>query len=448
VDTVELVNPEDAGFSLEGTRNLITYEVEKNGKIVPQVDYTARTGVTICENYNILKGLLCYNDFKDCIWLRGVLPWETTGEKVDRQYSNVDSINLIALIEDEFGFYKIQRLEDAIAITAERKHVNPVAEWMEAMPKWDGVKRLDTLLTDLLGVEDNIYTRETAALIFYGMIRRTYEPGCKFDYTPVLVGPQGCGKSTFCRLLTLEHSNWFKDDLRSFEGPEPARAIPGHLVIEIAELAAMKSTKKQELIKSFITSQSDSNRKMRQDIVTETPRRCIFIGTTNTEDFLVDPTGNRRFLPLATNADNRGWDKPLYEYSNEYLLSYITQVWSEALSRYTPETSLVLSKEAGRLAFDEQAAHLEVDSRVDVIREWLDIHKPAVGALTYAYEVCEDALELETSYLNTDRGAVELKKIGMLLQNSIEGWRRVGRRSVNGHKRQAYQRTEQPEGQL
>lgn len=437
----DLVSPEDAGFTLEGTRHLVEYEVEQNGKIVTRMDYTAKTAFTILENYNILKGILCYNDFKQSVWIRGKIPWARTEDKVDRQLEEIDKINIVALIEDSFGFQKLQRIEDAILIAADHRHVHPVQEWMESMPEWDGVKRLDTILTDMLGVEDNIYTRETASLIFNAMIKRTYEPGCKFDYTPVFVGPQGCGKSTFCRLLTLEHGHsWFMDSLKSFAGVEPVRDIQGKLVVELAELSAMKNSKSQELIKKFIGTQDDSNRKMHQDNVSVYPRRCIFLGSTNTVDFLNDPTGNRRFFPLVTSVENRTWDKPLYKYKHDYLISYMTQVWSEALSRYDENVELVLSDEADKMAFAEQTAHLATDERLETIIEYLDTYESRVGSLTCAHDICSEALYMDESYLGSTQGAGEMKKVGLMLQNSIPEWKSVGRKMVRGRRRKAFER--------
>jgi len=433
-------NPIDAGFSMEGLKPLITTEVERNGVMVPVMKYTAQTVTTICENLNTLKGILCYNDFQDAIWLRGRVPWDDEEEIQDRRYTPIDAIKLTAFIEDAFDFKSVTRIPDGIMIAADKVHVNPVEDWLNTMPEWDGVERMDTLFKDMLGVEDSDYTREVTSLIFDGMIRRTLEPGCKFDNVPVLVGPQGCGKSTLCRLLCLEHGEWFKDDLRTFEGPEPARAIPGHLVIEIAELSAMKSTKQLELVKSFITSQSDSNRKMRQDDVTVTPRRCIFIGTTNTAEFLVDQTGNRRFFPLQVNEANRTWEKPLYEYSQEFLLDYMRAVWSEAIAKYDPDAKLKLSPAVSVKAEEIRARHSDEDDRLEVVREYLDTYCSQVGDVTSAWDICVDALGLDDTYLGTNRGKGELKAVGAMLQNSLPDWEPAGRVMVKGHRRKAHQR--------
>ena len=94
-------------------------------------------------------------------------------------------------------------------------------EWLEALPAWDGKERLDTWLVDLCGAQDNPATRWAGAYMFGGPITRAYQPGFKFDVMPVLIGPQGCGKSSLVRaclppVLQAEtlvmRSNWMRPD--------------------------------------------------------------------------------------------------------------------------------------------------------------------------------------------------------------------------------------------
>ena len=56
---------------------------------------------------------------------------------------------------------------------------------------WDGKKRLDSLLIDYLGAEDNIYTRVVMKKALCAAVARAIIGGVKFDYMPILVGAQG-----------------------------------------------------------------------------------------------------------------------------------------------------------------------------------------------------------------------------------------------------------------
>ena len=88
--------------------------------------------------------------------------------------------------------------------------------------KWDGRKRVDGLLADYLGAEDNAYTRAVMRKSLCAAVARAVNGGSKFDNMPIFVGPQGIGKSTFLGILGKE---WFSDSLTTFEGKEAAELI-------------------------------------------------------------------------------------------------------------------------------------------------------------------------------------------------------------------------------
>ena len=106
------------------------------------------------------------------------------------------------------------KLFAALAIVGGRHKINEVRDYLFGL-KWDGVKRLDTILTDYLAAEDNAYTRAVARKSLVAAVARAVDGGVKYDYMPILVGPQGVGKSTF--LATLGRQ-WFSDSLTTFEG--------------------------------------------------------------------------------------------------------------------------------------------------------------------------------------------------------------------------------------
>lgn len=82
----------------------------------------------------------------------------------------------------------------------EQNAFNPVTDYLDTL-EWDGEERLDTLFIDYLGSSDNEYTRAVTRKAFVGAVARAYEPGCKYDYMPVLVGKQGLGKSHLLAIM-------------------------------------------------------------------------------------------------------------------------------------------------------------------------------------------------------------------------------------------------------
>ena len=169
--------------------------------------------------------------------------------------------------------------------------------------------------------EDDEYTAECSRLIFAGGVHRALKPGCKFDSMVVLVGGQGCGKSTIVRLLNV-HEDWYKE-VTTIDGKEGIEALSGSWVAEFSEMMAMTSIKEIEGVKAYITRQVDHVRKAYGRYESDLKRRCIFVGTTNNDRFLTDKTGNRRFFPVVVHSD--GYDIGARE---DEIREYICQCWA------------------------------------------------------------------------------------------------------------------------
>ena len=98
----------------------------------------------------------------------------------------------------------------ALAKVVDDRSFHPIRQYLDGLPEWDRTERVDTLLTDYLGAEDNPYTRAVIHKTLCGAIARVMIPGIKFDTMLVLSGPQGIGKSTIISKLCGE---WFNDSL-------------------------------------------------------------------------------------------------------------------------------------------------------------------------------------------------------------------------------------------
>ena len=113
----------------------------------------------------------------------------------------------------------------------------------------------------------------------------------------VIVGPQGSYKSTFVKRLGRD---WFSDTFTTVQGKEAFEQIQGAWIVEMAELSGLKKAE-VEAIKHYISKREDSFRPAYGRVVETYKRQCVFFGTTNSQDFLHDPSGNRRFLPVDVN---------------------------------------------------------------------------------------------------------------------------------------------------
>jgi len=279
------------------------------------------------------------------------VPWdESEGE---RAITDEDYIGLVAYLEQYYGLTAKERIIDACIFACRQNERNPVTEWLDSLV-WDGEPRVGTMVTATLGAEDNEYNREVERLFMLGAVSRAYEPGCKFDYMPVLVGPQGIGKSRYVSLLAHIPA-WYNDNFNTIDGDAAVEKLRGLWIAEMAELLATKKTREVEAIKAFITSTKDVIRPKYARETVQRMRVCVFIGTTNDHDFLTDSTGNRRFLPVECKATECSqW------MFTEAAEAYVEQMWAEIVYVYkTEHPALVLPKHLEQVARKLQEAHTE-----------------------------------------------------------------------------------------
>ena len=286
-------------------------------------------------------------------------------EGVRSKWSNEDDAELRRYIEKNYKIHNEKKLDDAMRIVFAENKYHPVKDIIEKI-KWDGTPRIKDLLCKWMGVEDEEYSYEVSRLIFAGGIHRLYNPGCKFDDMPVLIGRQGEGKSTFVRWLALEDE--FFREVNEIEGQKGMESIEGAWICEMGELLALNRAKDVEAVKSYITRLVDVHRKPFDKRVSEHKRQCIFIGTTNKAEFLTDKTGNRRYYPVICN--NTGYQL----FSNEkHIKADILQCWAEAKYLYDlGEIPPYAAPELIAIIREHQNQAVEDDYRVGMIRSYLD----------------------------------------------------------------------------
>lgn len=219
------------------------------------------------------------------------------------------------------------------------------------------------VLSDYLGADDTPYTRAVARKSLTAAVARVMQPGCKYDYVPVFVGPQGIGKSTF--LATLG-KDWFSDSLQSFEGKEAAEMIQGVWINELGEMTGYTRSE-TNTIKQFLSKREDIYRQAYGRRTGRYPRKCVFFGTCNQFEFLKDLTGNRRFWPVDV-----GKHKPKKNIWND-MPAEVDQIWAEAVMRWRIGEPLYFEKpEMEELARAEQEKHREANIKEGVIRSFLE----------------------------------------------------------------------------
>lgn len=342
---------------------------EENANWISKLQVAPTTGLPaktidnvliILENDPNLKGKLAFDEFANRGLALGALPWDERTER--RVWGDPDDAGLLHRLEHVYGIQIAdKRVYAAMTLCAQRHKFNDVKEYLAGL-QWDGTNRVDTLLTDYLGADDNVYTRAVIRKALVAAVARVMTPGVKYDYMPIFSGPQGIGKSTFLRLLGRR---WYSDNLQTFEGKEASEMIQGVWINELGELNGL-SKSETNAVKQFLSRTEDIYREPYGRRTGVYPRRCVFFGTTNDSEFLKDRTGNRRFWPVDVGV------QPATKNIFKDLEDDVPQIWGEAYFYWQMGEPLFLSGEAERLSIQEQEAHRESNAKEGIIREFAE----------------------------------------------------------------------------
>jgi putative DNA primase/helicase len=256
-------------------------------------------------------GVIAFNEFtNDVVKLRDT-PWGTPAGVWDE----VDELEMGNWLTRVHWLPSMPRgtLEEAVAMVAKRHRFHPVRDRFDALRgTWDGDKRLATWLRRCCLEEDEWddadrlqqYLARVGTWLVMAICARVMHPGCKFDYMTIFEGAQGVGKSTLARLLG---GDYFADTGLVLGDKDSYQNLQGVLVYEWGELDSLTKTEVTK-VKQFISSMKDRFRASFDRRAKDYPRQVVFIGTTNEDHYLVDPTGNRRMWPVrVTRAIDLDW---------------------------------------------------------------------------------------------------------------------------------------------
>ena len=296
-----------------------------------------------------------FDSFRDEIMVRERGSW--------RPVTDVDLIR-IRITLGRAGWKPVGRelMRDAVLEVADDHKFDSAIKWLAGL-KWDGVSRVSGFLKNYFGVADSPYATAVSEYLWTALAGRVLVPGIQCDMVPILIGPQGAGKSTGVALLSPAPEMYAEISLDE-KDDDLARKLRGCLVAELGELKGL-SGREVEHTKAFITRRHEKWVPKYREFTTQYPRRCVIVGTTNQGEFLDDPTGARRWLPVEVGTINR-----------ITLAADVLQLWAEGAAMFECDRDLggdgVIWESAERLAQEVHDGHTVDDVWAEDVARWID----------------------------------------------------------------------------
>lgn len=340
-----------------------------------KLKYQPRTGLLENSVYNLNLILnndpdfqnFAFNELANRIQITGPLPWERP--EGNSFWRDADTAQLKSIIDIRYLAFSSRNHDVAFTKAADDRHFHPVRDYLNSLPEWDGVKRVEDLFIKYLQAEDTEYVRTVTRKTFAAAVARIYVPGIKFDCVPVLDGDQGIGKSTIVKDLVSPEYYSETLSLTDMDDKSGAEKLQGFWAVEIGELAGMKKAD-IEKVKAFLSTCDDKYRPSYGRVVESHPRQCIIIATVNGErGYLRDITGNRRFwiIKLHQKKQKKTWN---------FTPEFRAQFWAEAKEIWKSGEKLYLEGDVLAEAEKMQQSAMEVDERVGMVEEYLNTMLP------------------------------------------------------------------------
>lgn len=346
-----------------------------NGDWMTRLKYQPRSGQLENSVYNLNLILandpdfrsFAYNEMANRIQVTGPLPWERP--EGNQFWRDADTAQLKSIIDIRYLPFSSRNHDVAFTKIADDRHFHPVRDYLDSLPEWDGIERVEDLFIRYLQADDTPYVRAVTRKTFAAAVARVYVPGIKFDCVPVLDGDQGIGKSTIVKDLVT--SEYYSEtlSLTDMDDKSGAEKLQGFWAVEIGELAGMKKAD-IEKVKAFLSTCDDKYRPSYGKVVESHPRQCIIIATVNGErGYLRDITGNRRFwiIKLHQKKQKKTWD---------FTPEYRAQFWAEAKEIWKSGEKLYLEGDLLEVAEEAQQSAMEVDERLGMVEEYLNTRLP------------------------------------------------------------------------
>lgn len=345
-----------------------------------------------------LKGRLRFNNLKGEV-------------ELDGQPLDVDELRIYLALKHNIDI-PADDCSQIVTYIAKQQLYSPVAEYLHqcaALYEPDD-ELLDSIAKTYLGTDSVLHATFIRKTLI-SAVARSLSPGCKVDTVCILAGYQGAGKSSFWKVLASE--DWFDDSIGSVSDKDERLKLHQSWMVEWAELEAVFKRKDISAVKAFITTQTDQIRPPYGRTVKAFPRPSIIVGTTNFNEFLADPTGNRRFWVVPVHKE---WI-PLDDLAGDR-----DRIWAAATHAFMQGESWTLPTEMKQQA-------MEAGQEYELSDPW---EGPVLSYIAGKEQVSAAEILSEAIHLDIDRQdrASQMRVTNLLKAN---GWT-TSRKVVQGQR--------------
>ena len=267
--------------------------IQRTKTIPPETLLTMKINIFLNSNYELRKNVM-----------RGVAEYRTrTGIGFSFQDLTEEARNSITMRALEQGIRCWDKDIRRYVNSDDIERYDPVNDYLDHLPRWDGKDRV-TPLAERVPTEwkewthlFHIWMRSMVAM-WLGKGQLTGNA-----LVPLLIGRQGCGKSSFCRiLLPRELQDYYNDRINFKNENDLNLGLSSFGLINLDEFDRV--TQRQQIVLKYLVSTADLKyRPPYGKAYTSNRRYASFIGTTNEQTPLTDPSGSRRFLCVFIDGD-------------------------------------------------------------------------------------------------------------------------------------------------
>ena len=375
--------------------------IRLNGKDYPGVDgRSLHNALIVTERDEKTKDFIAFDIFQYKVYFTKCPPWESPDDFFPHPVLECDLLNFRAWLEQRGIKINKADADDILTSLAQRNPLNPPKDYFESLV-WDRIPRLDNWLVNACDAQDDPrYLALVGSKWLIALVKRVYEPGCKFDSTLILEGTQGLEKSkAFEILATIRGVKYFLDEDIRISDKDGLMKLQGKLIFEMAELASMQRGGETDAMKAFQSRRDDTYREPYSRKIITRKRMFVIGGTVNPMGgYLTDPTGARRFWPVecATHLDI------------EWLELHKEQLFAEAVHRYkSGERIWLVDHEVDLAEIEQRKRFKQAINHDSILKAIKEVEIKAVASAEYHFSIHDvtvacgvDKIEKNTPYLN------------------------------------------------